>query len=152
MGLENDDGDLTEMLNEVRVLFPGSQLLTAFLISVPFMSGFSQIIQSEKWLFMATFICSLASLILFAAPAVQHRMLRPLRNRADFKDMATRQILIGVVMLALALVLAASLVVSEVFGHALGISVATGVACLIVVVWYWLPYRQRNKLCEREER
>jgi len=116
------------------------------------MSGFSQIIQSEKWLFMATFICSLASLILFAAPAVQHRMLRPLRNRADFKDMATRQILVGVVMLALALVLAASLVVSEVFGHALGISVATGVACLIVVVWYWLPYRQRNKLCEREER
>jgi len=30
MGLENDDGDLTEMLNEVRVLLPGSQLLTAF--------------------------------------------------------------------------------------------------------------------------
>lgn len=151
MEVDNDDGDLTEMLNEVRVLLSGSQLLTAFLISVPFMSGFREVIQSEKWVFMATFICSLASLILFAAPAVQHRMLRPLRNRSAFKDMATRQILAGVILMALALVLAASLVVSEVFGHVLGIGVAVGIGALIVSLWYWLPARQRKKLCSGPE-
>lgn len=145
--MKKDDGDLTEMLNELRVLLPGSQLLTAFLISVPFMPGFRQVIQAEKWIFMATFVCSLASLILFAAPAVQHRMLRPLRNRVAFKNMATRQILIGVIFLASALVLAASLVVSEVFGHGLGTGVAAGIALLIVSLWYWLPSRQRKKLC-----
>lgn len=141
---DNDNGDLTEMLNELRVLLSGSQLLTAFLISVPFMSGFRSVIQSEKWIFMATFFCSLASLILFAAPAVQHRMLRPLQNRSAFKNMATRQILAGVVMLALALVLAASLVVSEVFGHGLGMVVAAGIGLLIVLLWWWLPYWQRR--------
>lgn len=151
MEADKDDGDLTEMLNEVRVLLSGSQLLTAFLISVPFMSGFRQIIQSEKWVFMATFISSLASLILFAAPAVQHRMLRPLRNRSAFKDMATRQILAGVILMALALVLAASLVVSEVFGHGLGIGVSVGIGALIVSLWYWLPARQRKKLCSGPE-
>lgn len=145
--MKKDDGDLTEMLNELRILLPGAQLLTAFLISVPFMPGFQQVIQSEKWMFMATFVCSLASLIFFAAPAVQHRMLRPLKNRTAFKDMATRQILVGVVMLALALVLAATLVVSEVFGHGLGTSVGTGIGVLIVLLWYWLPSRQRKKLC-----
>lgn len=145
--MTKDDGDLTEMLNELRVLLPGSQLLTAFLISVPFMPGFRQVIQAEKWIFMATFICSLASLILFAAPAVQHRMLRPLRNRVAFKNMATRQILVGVIFLASALVLAASLVVSEVFGHGLGTGVAAGIGLLIVSLWYWLPSRQREKLC-----
>lgn len=31
-----DDGDFTDMLGELRVLLPTSQLLTAFLITVPF--------------------------------------------------------------------------------------------------------------------
>lgn len=80
------------MLTELRVLLPGSQLLTAFLIMLPFHSGFKQIIQTDKWIFMATFIFSITSLILFTAPAIQHRLMRPLRNRLKFKQFATRQI------------------------------------------------------------
>lgn len=52
----HDDGDLTEILNELRILLPGAQLLTAFLITLPFNSGFRQIVTAEKWVFMATFI------------------------------------------------------------------------------------------------
>lgn len=31
----DDDGDLTDMLGELRVLLPSAQLLSAFLITVP---------------------------------------------------------------------------------------------------------------------
>lgn len=36
----DDDGDLTDMLGELRVLLPTAQLLSAFLIAVPFAPGF----------------------------------------------------------------------------------------------------------------
>ena len=48
-----DDGDLTDLLGELRVLLPSSQLLSAFLITVPFMPGFNAIAYTEKWVFLA---------------------------------------------------------------------------------------------------
>ncbi|WP_449406233.1 DUF6328 family protein [Massilia phosphatilytica] len=91
---------MTEMLNELRILLPGAQLLNGFLIALPFTSGFRQIVQLEKWIFMATFLCSLSSLILFTAPAVQHRLLRPLEDRMHFKDVASKQMLAGAFFLS----------------------------------------------------
>lgn len=113
----DDDGDLTDMLGELRVLLPSAQLLSAFLITVPFNSGFANIVASEKTVFLATFTLSILSLVLLSAPAVQHRVIRPLTDRAGFKRLATRQIVVGAVLLAMALTLATQLVLSTVFGH-----------------------------------
>lgn len=140
------DSDLSEMLSELRVLLMGAQLFTAFLILLPFSAGFKQIVQSEKWVFLATFLFSVLSLILFTAPAVQHRMVRPLRNRTKFKEMATRQILVGAAALSCALVLGANLVISEVFGHRLGLVVAGLIAVLVAVLWWVLPWSLQKTL------
>lgn len=134
-----DDGDLSDMLSELRVLLPSAQLLSAFLITVPFNSGFAAIVQSEKKVFLATFILAISSLVLLSAPAVQHRLVRPLADRAHFKRLATRQVLLGSVALSLALVLATELVLSEVFGHAVGLLAAAFVGALILVLWWVLP-------------
>lgn len=112
--MEDDDGDLTDMLGELRVLLPTAQLLSAFLIAVPFAPGFRSIVQAEKNVFLATFMLSVAALVLFTAPAVQHRLMRPLRQRANFKARASRQMLVGAASLAIALVLATQFVLSEV--------------------------------------
>lgn len=139
-GNGHDATDMTEMLNELRILLPGAQLLTGFLIALPFNSGFQQIVQLEKWIYMATFLCSLLSLILFTAPAVQHRVLRPLDDRMQFKNVASRQMLAGALFLSLSLVLGASLVVSEVVGHFVGLGVAAIFASLLFVLWWAYPY------------
>ncbi|MFX8098540.1 DUF6328 family protein, partial [Acinetobacter baumannii] len=78
------------------------------------------IVQAEKNVFLATFMLSVAALVLFTAPAVQHRLMRPLRRRADFKARASRQMLVGAALLAIALVLATQFVLSEVLGHTVG--------------------------------
>jgi len=135
----DDDGDLTDMLGELRVLLPTAQLLSAFLITVPFTAGFASIVTAEKGIFLATFVLSVTSLVLLSAPAVQHRLIRPLTNRARFKRLATRQIVAGSLTLALALVLATQFVLSAVFGHAVA-NVAAGLtAALIVALWWVLP-------------
>jgi Family of unknown function (DUF6328) len=104
------------MLIELRILLPGAKLLTALLITLPFSSGFARISQGERWIFLASFIFSLVTLVLFTVPAIQHRQLRPLNNCDAFKNTATRQMVAGAIALSLALILSADLVISEVFG------------------------------------
>lgn len=136
----HDETDMTEMLNELRILLLGAQLLNGFLIALPFASGFRQIVQLEKWLYMATFLCSLSSLILFTAPAVQHRVLRPLEDRMHFKDVASKQVLAGAFFLSLSLVLCSSLVIAEVIGHLVGLGVGAVFASMIFSLWWLYPW------------
>ena len=140
------DVALDEMLIELRILLPSAQLLTAFLITLPFNSGFSQIVKLEKGVFIATFLCSICSLVLFTAPAIQHRLMRPLRNRQSFKNSTTRQMVAGTVLLSLSLILSASLVMSEVFGHSMGMAVGIMVATFIGGIWWIWPFFIRRRL------
>ncbi|MCY4754879.1 DUF6328 family protein [Pelomonas aquatica] len=137
--MDDDDGDLTDMLGELRVLLPTAQLLSAFLIAVPFAPGFRSIVQAEKNVFLATFMLSVAALVLFTAPAVQHRLMRPLRQRANFKARASRQMLVGAALLAIALVLATQFVLSEVLGHMVGNIAAACIGALIGAMWLLVP-------------
>lgn len=143
---ERDDGDFSDMLSEMRILLPGAQMLSAFLIILPFNGGFAKIVHLEKLLFLATFLFSLASLVLLSAPAIQHRLLRPLKDRARFKRIATRQIVAGAFALAIALVLGTDLVMSEVFGATIGLLVAALMGLLILVAWWLMPVYLRRKL------
>lgn len=142
---DEENGDLTDMLGELRVLLPTAQLLSAFLIAVPFAPGFGELVGTEKNVFLATFLLSIASLVLLSAPAVQHRLLRPLPDRAAFKKLATRQIVVGACALAGALVLATQLVLSAVLGHAVGNMAAGALALFTATVWWILPKRWRHR-------
>ncbi len=143
---ERDDGDFSDMLSEMRILLPGAQMLSAFLIILPFNGGFAKIVHMEKLLFLATFLFALASLVLLSAPAIQHRLLRPLRDRARFKRIATRQIVAGAFALAIALVLGTDLVMSEVFGAAIGLTVAGVMGVLILCAWWLMPMYLKRKM------
>lgn len=138
--VDGEDGDMTDMLGELRVLLPASQLLTAFLVTVPFAPSFNSIAVGEKHVFLATFLLSLVSLVLLSAPAVQHRLLRPLCDRPRFKTLASREMLVGACTLGVALVLVCQLVLSAVFDHFIGNVAAAGVATVIVLLWIVVPW------------
>lgn len=142
---QNDAGDLNDMLQELRILLQGVQVLTAFLIILPFSPGFAKIDQIEKWIYLATFICSIVGLVLFSAPAAQHRLERPLMDRVRFKLVATRMIVIGLVPSSLALVLVSHLVVAEVAGAITADILAGGVAILIALMWWLLPLAHKQQ-------
>ncbi len=140
-------GSLTDMLNEMRVLLPGAQTLTAFLIILPFNSGFQEISNSERWVYVVTFLCSLVSLLLFAAPAAHHRLERPLIDREEFKNFATRFIIAGLVFLSIALVLATELVIARVYSeNYISWGVAGLVAMLVLTVWWLMPRKRVKRL------
>lgn len=138
-------GDLSDLLSELRILLPGAQMLTAFLIILPFNGGARQVIQEERFVFLATFFFSLTSLILLSAPAIQHRLMRPLINRERFKRLATRQIVAGSASLAFAFTLGTNLVISAVFGKLLGNVASATMAVMIFCLWCVLPMFLKRK-------
>jgi hypothetical protein len=133
------DTDLGDMLQEMRVLIQGAQVLTAFLVILPFNQGFEQVDEAEKWVYLTTFLCSVTSLVLFSAPAAMHRVIRPLRDRERFKDISTRLLLTAQVFASLALALAVQLVVSQVLGLTASLLAAGAVAVVILALWWVLP-------------
>ena len=140
----NDPQSLNDMLQELRILLQGSQLLTAFLIVLPFSDRFHVIIQAEKIVYLITFICALLSLVLFSTPAVHHRLKRPLVDRVRFKNFSSYMMIIGLVPLTVALTLAAQLVVSEVIGEMPGTLIAGGILLFIILIWWVFPFVKRT--------
>ncbi|MHB8867559.1 MAG: DUF6328 family protein [Thermoleophilia bacterium] len=130
----------------MRILLQGAQVLTAFLIVLPFSQGFDDIHDFEKLVYTATFLCSIASLIFFSAPAAHHRLARPLLNRALFKLFATRMILVGLVFLSFALTLVTQLVVSHVLGALVSIFVTIFVGLIILIIWWLFPLTYKERL------
>lgn len=141
------DHDLDDLLHELRVLLPGAQTLTAFLTILPFNSGFSQIQNQEKYVYLATFLCSVCSLVLFTAPAAQHRLQRPLRDREGFKTTASRLMIAGLVPLSAAVILSTFLVISQVLTAGWFAWISAGiVAGLIGLIWWLYPiWRHVNR-------
>lgn len=140
------DTDLSDLLEELRVLLPGTTTLTAFLIILPFNAGFDAIRDDEKLVYVVTFLCSMTALILFTAPAAHHRLQRPLRDRVAFKDMASKFMIAGLIPLSFALVLAAQLVVSTAVGdRVVSWSVTGALAMLVLTLWWLFPIRKRDR-------
>ena len=68
------DDDLTDLLSEIRLLFPGTQILVAFLIILPFNSGYTRVSSLDNAVYVVMFVCAMISLLMFIAPAAQHRL------------------------------------------------------------------------------
>ncbi|MDQ5823025.1 MAG: DUF6328 family protein [Chloroflexota bacterium] len=141
----HDETELGDMLQELRILLQGLQVLTAFLIILPFSEGFRQIDQVEKWVYMTTFLCAITGLVLLSAPAAQHRLQRPLMDRVRFKELATRMIIIGLIPSSVALVLATQLVISQAIGLTESFVAAALVTVLIGLLWWILPLAHKEK-------
>jgi protein-S-isoprenylcysteine O-methyltransferase Ste14 len=82
---------------------------------------------------------------MLSGPAIQHRLIRPLRDREQFKVIAGRQMLAGAVTLAIALVLVTQLVLSAVMGDSVGNLAAAALGTLIAFMWWGLPWWLRGR-------
>ncbi len=136
---EDDPNSLAELLQELRILLQGAQVLAGFLVVLPFSARFADISSLEKGIYLAAFLATLSSLILFSAPAIHHRLQRPLANRIQFKNFASRMMVMGAIPLSVGLTLATQVAVAEVAGELAGTVVATIVAAFIAFAWWISP-------------
>lgn len=136
---KDDPNSLAELLQELRILLQGAQVLVGFLIVLPFSGGFAEIEPLEKWMYLGAFLATLVSLVLFSAPALHHRLQRPLVNRIRFKNFATRMMVFGAIPLSCALPLATHVAASQIAGERIATVIAAVIAGLIAFVWWLAP-------------
>jgi predicted membrane channel-forming protein YqfA (hemolysin III family) len=140
---ERLDRELIELLNELRVLLPGVQVLFAFLLTVPFTNRFSSITNEQRQVFFATFLCTTAATALLIAPSAYHRLRWRQHDKEQMLATANRLSIGGMVFLTLALVGASYLVADLLFHATAVVRVTAAVAGFFAWFWWGLPLLRR---------
>jgi len=144
--LERADRNLAELNGELRVVITGIQVLFAFLLVVPFDSGFSAIGAFERAVYFVSLIFAALAAVLTIAPSSRHRILFRHDDKAYIVSTANRTVIAGLACLALAMCGSLLLVASKLFGAGVGAATVTAAAALFGLLWFGLPFRRRLRL------
>jgi len=130
--LEREHG---ELLQELRSLIPGAQVLFGFLLAIRFTVEFGKLDDTERYVYYLTLLSTALALVLYLAPAVYHRVRFREGDKEFLLHKANREALAGSVATALALTGALFLVTELVFGAVEAVVVS--LAFFAVIAWRW---------------
>jgi hypothetical protein len=146
---ERRDRELIELLNELRVVLPGVQVLFAFLLTVPFSNGFTKMTELQRDVYFVAFITTTIATILLIAPSTYHRIQFRQGDKERMLFTANRLAIWGTGFLAVAIA-AVVFVITDVLFHAAWAAAVTAVIAVFgVTLWYGLPLYRRAQ--ERRE-
>lgn len=143
--LERLDRNTIELLNELRVAGTGIQVLFAFLLIVPFNTGFKHISSFDRYDYFTTLICIAISAALLIAPSVHHRLLFRRHEKEFLVDLGTRFLIIGMGFLSVGLTGILVLISNVVFGGATPIVVGAIAGVVVGALWFGIPLLHRRK-------
>jgi hypothetical protein len=126
------------LLQELRVLLPGVQLLAAFLLTVPFARRFGRVDDTERALFLVALTTAVLSALAFATPIVLHRFGR--RTERGVRLLAgIRAARVGLVSLVASMASSIAVVCMFVFDGLTAIVVVVALALGTLGLWGVIP-------------
>jgi Family of unknown function (DUF6328) len=135
--------NLDQLLQELRLVLPGVQVLFAFLLAVPFSARFSRVDDFERIVYFVALLLSALAVALLMAPSIQHRILFRREQKRYLVALGSALTIAGMTALALAVVLSLVLVAHFLFGSAAAWT-AGGISFgAFAVLWYALPLERR---------
>lgn len=143
--LERLDRNWADLLQELRVIQTGVQLLTGFLLTLPFQSRFEQLSATQQGIYLVTLGASVVSTGFLIAPVSLHRFLFRRHARRVTVDLAHRLSQIGLAMLAVAMIGVVLLIFYVVAGPTTVWIAATITALLLAGLWVALPLAVRQR-------
>jgi Family of unknown function (DUF6328) len=140
---ERVDRELIELLNELRIVLPGVQVLFGFLLVVPFQSGFSEVTDLERGIYYLAFVSAAMASVLLIAPSTYHRLRFRDGAKESLVRLSGRLLVAGTAFLAVSLAATVFLITDVLFGDGPAI-VATLVAAGVVAgLWFAIPLSHR---------
>jgi hypothetical protein len=148
--LERYDRNLVELLQEVRVVQTGVQVLFAFLLTAPLAARFPALTEFEKLTYFVTLLATGAAAVLLIAPTAYHRVLFRLGDKEHLLIVANRLTLAGLVCVAVSMIGALMLVTDLLFDSDVTVAVTSAAAALGCLWWWCLaPLRRRRRISRR---
>ncbi|MFC7406646.1 DUF6328 family protein [Georgenia alba] len=136
---ERADRNWNELLQELRVTQTGVQLLTGFLLTLPFQPRFAELDDVQLGIYLTLVLLAALTTMLVTAPVSMHRLLFQRRLKAETVRTGHRVAMAGLASLGLVVVGTVLLVFDVVLGREVALPVAGGVLLLIAVAWLVVP-------------
>ncbi|SRR6266540_3893451 len=137
--------ELMELLNELRVILPGIQVLFAFLLTVPFSQRFPDVSTVQQSLYFVAVLSTAASTVLLIATPTYHRFLFRASDKERLLLISNRMAIAGTACLALAMVAVLWLITDLLYDGPVVIAVAAAAALLVTSLWFLLPLARRAR-------
>lgn len=134
-----------ELLQELRVAQTGVQILSAFLLTVPFTPGFARLDDAHRHVFAVVLWSALTSVLLLMTPVALHRQLFRHGERAFLVGAAHQLARVGLLLMAVAYVGAAWTVLEVVLPQAVAWAVSGMLALTAGGLWIALPLWVRHR-------
>ncbi len=142
---QRDDRNVMELLNELRVVGIGVQVLFGFLLSLPFTNSFSKLNTAQRGLYLATVTFAALSTALLVAPVAYHRLLFRRHEKGTLVWVTNAMAIAGLVTVGLSVSCAVLLVVSFVAPGVPAILITALIVCAFAGLWFALPLSRRNR-------
>ena len=136
-----------ELLQELRVTQTGTQILTGFLLTLPFTPRFAELGARQEWTYLATMVGSVVTTGLIVAPVAFHRLLFRQRQRPWLVAAADTTAKIGLLLLAMTTSGVVLLVFDVVLSWPAALIAASVTFVSLVALWAgtpWLATRNGN--------
>ncbi|MDJ0341051.1 DUF6328 family protein [Streptomyces sp. H10-C2] len=141
---ERADRNLVELLQELRVLQTGVQIVFAFLLGVAFTTRFEQLNDTQQDIYVTTLLLTVVASAVLATPVAVHRGLFHRGAKRRIVELSTRLAQTGLVFLALALNGAVLLLIDVVLGRTAAIALTTASMLMFAGLWFVLPWTLRR--------
>ncbi|MDY0830071.1 DUF6328 family protein [Microbacterium sp. BG28] len=142
---ERADRNWDELMQELRVMQTGTQILTGFLLAVAFQPRFTDLDALQVALYISLVVLAGLSTLLALAPVTLHRSVFARRMKPALVRMAARIVAIDLAVIALLSVGVTALIVDVALGRTAGAVALIGGAVLVVALWVVLPRRFRRE-------
>ena len=141
--------ELDQLLNELRVVLPGVQVLLAFLLTAVFAAGFDRMDDDGRAVYLTAVVLTALATIFLMAPTMHHR----LRFREGVKEQMIRTVnrltIVGMSMLGVAIGCALYVVGDVGFRYTAARWLGPALIVVAVVVWFVVPMRYRRRRLRR---
>ncbi|WP_282848111.1 DUF6328 family protein [Microbacterium oxydans] len=142
---ERADRNWDELLQELRVMQTGTQILTGFLLAVAFQPRFTDMDELQRDLYVVLVALAAVATILALAPVGMHRALFGRRRKPDLVRIAARIVRIDLVVIGALTVGVTTLIVDFTVNRTAGVIALFAALVLVGALWLALPRVMRGR-------
>jgi Family of unknown function (DUF6328) len=144
--LERNDRNLVELLQEVRVVQTGVQILFGFLLTVAFQPKFEKLSSFQRADYFGTLVAAATTLIMLTAPTSWHRILFRQGDKEHLVEIANRFTVIGLAAMGFTMVGVVILLSDIAFAPAVTLLITAAAVTACSILWYLMPLARRREL------
>jgi hypothetical protein len=143
---EELDQEWSELVEEHRLAMPGTQVLFAFLLVLPFQQRFEELSGQQTYVYYAALLCAAVAIVLLITPTAAHRLLWRHGDKDALLRVSTVTGIAATAFLAAGMTSSVYLITDFLFGEPATAIVTAVLAGLFVAFWYGLPLLRRLRV------